>query len=112
DDQVNQDLFDLAGICLDALHISRQFRAELNILADQSPQHLVHVGDCVVQIQRQGLQNLLSPESQKLPGQVGGPITGLLDFFEVSFDRRITFDSLQRQTAVAVDRGEQVVKVV
>ncbi len=94
DDQVNQHLLNLARIRFDTLQIGRQFRAELNIFADQSLQHLVHVGDCVVQIKRQRLQNLLASEGQQLPRQVRGALAGLLDFFEVSFDRRITFDSL------------------
>ena len=112
DDQVNQHLLNLAGICFDALQIGRQFRAELNIFANQSLQHLVHVGDYVVQTERQRLQNLLASKGQQLPRQVRRAIAGLLDFFEVSPDRSITFDSLQRETAVTVDRGEQIVEVV
>ena len=112
DDQVNQHLFDLAGIGFDALQIGCQFRAELNVFTNQAPQHLAHVGNDIIKTERHWLENLLPPESQQLPGQVRGAIAGLLDFFQVSLDRRITFDSLQRETAVTVDRGEQIVKVV
>ena len=44
--------------------------------------------------------------------QVCGPIAGLLNFFEVTLNRILWVDSLQRETSVPIDRGQQVVEVV
>ena len=63
-DQIYQHLFDLSWIGLDSIQRRIQFCRQRNVLANQTPQHLVHIGDDVVQIHRQGLQNLLASKGE------------------------------------------------
>ena len=47
---------------------------QLDVLADQAPQHLLHVGHDGVQVEDARLQHLLAAEGQELAGQVGGAL--------------------------------------
>src|SRR6266550_4974996 len=92
DHEVHQHLFDLTGIGLNSFKRQIEFGGELNIFANQSPQHLVHIRDHVIKIDRQRLQNLLAAESQQLPSKIGSAIPSLLNLFEVTPERVIVVD--------------------
>ena len=74
DRQVHEDLLDLPGVRLDAAQAGLQGRRQLDVLPDEPPQHLLHVGDDGVEIEDPGLKDLLSAEGEQLPRQARGPL--------------------------------------
>ena len=72
---------------------------ELDVLADQPPQHLLDLGHDRVQVQDPGLQHLLAAEGQELAGEPGRALGGLRDLVDVLVRRGI-----RRQLAAAAAR--------
>ena len=58
------------------------------------------------------MQDLLAAESQQLPGQSRGALSGLVDLFQAVPQRIARLQAAEQQPAVAVDHGQQVVEVV
>src|ERR1700686_759995 len=69
DDQIHHDLPYLSGVRLDLADRWVKDQVQLDVFSEQTGQHLFHLGQEGVQVQNDRLQNLLSTESQKLPGQ-------------------------------------------
>ena len=76
--EVQDHLFDLAGIGFDPAQFLRVDRLQFNILADEAAQHLLQVGNHGVQIQHQRLQHLFAAERQQLAGERCRPVPALL----------------------------------
>jgi hypothetical protein len=62
--QVHDDLLDLARIRLHAAALRIEEDTQVHVLADQPPQHLVHLGDNFVEIEHLRLQHLIAAEGQ------------------------------------------------
>ena len=60
--QVHQDLLDLAGINFYAPNLGFGNKAEFDVFADQAGEHLIHVGDDVVQVEDLRLHDLTAAE--------------------------------------------------
>ena len=87
DAKVGQNLVDLGGVHLDRPQARARHPDEIDVLADQPPQHLEHARHGVVQVQDLGRDGLLAGKGQQLPGEVGGTLGGLLDLLEVGMER-------------------------
>ena len=60
---------------------------QVDILADQAPEHLEHARDGVVEVENLRGDGLLAGEGQKLAGEVGGALGGGSHFVQVLLDR-------------------------
>ena len=58
-------------------------QAQLDRASDEAPEQLLSVGDRLIEIQHLRPEHLLPAEGQQLPGEVGHPLHGLLDFLKV-----------------------------
>ena len=112
DGQVHQHLLDLAGIGLDRARFADGADVELEILADQAPQHAIHLADDRVQIDDARLDDLAPREEQQLAGEGGGALAGALDLLECRPVRMVGRDLAENDVGVALDDGQQVVEVV
>ena len=112
DDQVHDHLLDLPGVGLDAAQIGRRRDGQPDVLADQASQHLLKLHDDRVQIQDLGLEDLLPAEGQELPGQRGGPLSGLSDLVDVPAHLVVAGETREQELGVAVDDRQQIVEVV
>ncbi len=96
---------------------SQRFDAErrhhLDVLADQSTQHLARVDDDRVQVDDARLQQLLPPECEELLCQRCRALGRLLDRFDVCPKSDVALvDLAEQEVAVYRDDGQQVVEVV
>jgi hypothetical protein len=113
DDEVEDDLLQLARVGPDAAGLGGQLGDDVDVLADQPPQHRVHPGDDLVQVDDLRLEDLLAAEGEQLARQCRRPVGGKLDLVERRGERGIAAVDLRAgDVAVAADRQQQVVEVV
>jgi hypothetical protein len=110
--QIHHNLLELASIRPDRTEIGAWDGDQLNVLADQAPQHPVHSCDHLIQIQGLRLNYLLPAEGEQLTGEIAGALTGGLDFFQVRAHRVSRAQVGNQQAAVAHHYRKQVVEVV
>ncbi len=89
DREVHQKLLDLSGVGLDAPELGRRKYRQLDVCAEHASEHLVHVGDALVQVQDLRLEHLLTAECEELPRQGRCAVARLADLFDVVEDRII-----------------------
>ncbi len=110
--QVHQNLVQLAGI---GHHVSQR-RAEpghqLDVFAEQRPEHLLRLSHHLVQIQNLGLRQLLPAEGEEVPRQLGSPFARRANLHQVGVILVIIRPLHQQQVAIAVDHGKQVIEIV
>jgi hypothetical protein len=113
DGEVGDHLLELGAIGIDE---HRGFGAdgdELDLVADQLPKQLLHVGDDLTQVDDLRLQHLATPECEQLPRQLRRLICGRKQVPDVPSGLvLLALESLERELAVAADREEEVVEVV
>ena len=85
---------------------------EVDVLADQPPQHLEHACHGLVQVQHLGRDGLLAGKGQQLPGEVGGALGRLADFLQVGMERLRRVHLLEGQLRMPEDHPQHVVEVV
>ena len=85
---------------------------QIDVLADQSSQHPLDVGDHRVEVDGLRLQQLPPSEGEQLPHELGGPISCARDLLGVATEPVAGFEALEQELAVARDRGQQVIEVV
>ena len=90
DDQVHEHLLDLARVGLDAAERAAEDGDDLDVLADQAAQHLLHLADDVVQFQDPRLEHLLAAEREQLARQRAGPVGRLGDLLDVLANARVS----------------------
>ena len=112
DAQIGQDLVDLGGVHLDRPQVRARQPGEIDVLADQPPQHLEHALHGLVQVEHLGGDGLLAGKGQQLPGQVGGALGGLPDFLEVGMKRLGRVHLVQGQFRIAEDHAQHVVEIM
>ena len=86
--------------------------ADLDVVAQQSPQHRPQVLDHAADVERPWLQHLAAAEGQQLLRQRGGALAGLEDVAGVDAQRVGLVQPRDDQLRVAVDHRQQVVEVV
>ena len=87
-------------------------RLERDVLADQSADHLVDVGDAEVEIDRPRLEHLLAAERQQLPGDGDGPVGGPLHFLDRFLGAGVKASVARQEVGIASNDGEQVIEIV
>ena len=113
DDEVHEHLLDLTWVGLHAPEPRFEDGDDLDVLADQAAQHLVHFAEDVVQLKNSGLEKLLPAEREQLAGQRAGSVGRLGDLLDVLANAGVSFsETVEGELAVAADRGQQVVEVV
>ena len=111
DHEIQQDMFELAGIGADQGQIVRQAVADLDALRREAAEHRFDALHDVIQIEQFGLENLAAAESEQLAGQQRRPVAGLLDGGE----SRLGGGAGGGETAqlgIAIDDGQQIVEIV
>ena len=88
DDEVHEHLLDLTRVGLHAPERAAEDGDDLDVLADQAAQHLVHLADDVVQLQDPRLEKLLPAEREQLAGQRAGSVGRLGDLLDVLANAR------------------------
>ena len=116
DREVDQYLFDLAGIGDHQRQLVGQLGVQRDVLADRAAQHLLHVADDPVEIEHPGPDHLAAGEREQLVGELGTAPRGPDDLLGVPADRRHVrrrrLGLLDDERAVVEDHREQVVEVV
>ena len=84
DGQVEDDLLDLARVGFHPAQVGAKEGGQLDVFADQSPQHLLGIRHHRVKVEDLGLHDLLAAEGQELLSERGGAVGGLLDFLDVA----------------------------
>ena len=85
---------------------------ELDVLADQTPEHLLGVGEDGIHVEHARTHDLAAAECQQLIGERGGPVGGLEDLFGIASQRIERRQLVQHHPVVAGNDGEHVVEVV
>ena len=86
DRQVDQDLFDLAGVGEHRPEVEAEGGGQFDVLADGSSQELLDVRDELIEVEHLRLDDLASPEGEELVGQLGRSLGGPLDLGDVLAD--------------------------
>ena len=85
---------------------------EIDVLAEQTPEHLLELRQRLVQVDDSRLEHLSPAEREQLPGQLGAPPAGLLDLRDVLPQRVARREGLEGQRRVAEDDRQHVVEVM
>ena len=113
DDEVHQDLLDLARIGVDGSPASP---------ADETSRRMssrtvwrmsfMNSGKNVPEVDRFEEENLFPAEGQEVPGQFPCPFRGVADLFEFFVTWFIRRDFQQKEVRIAQDGGEEVVEIM
>ena len=113
DGEVGDHLLELGAIGVHEYRGVRDRCDELDLVADQLPEQLLHVGHDLTQVDDLRLQHLATPECEQLLCQLRCLIRGRKQVLDVRAGLvLLALESLERELAVAADREEEVVEVV
>ena len=84
DREIQDDLLDLSLIAPDSMQLRVQFGLQFNILADQAEEHLGHIGNDAINIERLGVEHLLPAKRQELAGEGAGPFACFADLLHLT----------------------------
>ena len=110
--EVHEHLLDLSRIRLDSPMLGTTKCHKLDVFADHTTQHTIHVGDQAVQVEDPGPKDLLPAEGQQLMREQRGLFRSLLDGFGVAADWLVGAALPEHHLRIAHDCGEPVAKVV
>ena len=85
---------------------------QINVLADESPEHLEHAFHILVQIKNHGNVCLLPSKGQQLPGYGRGMFYGLDDLLKVGMQRLVRIHFAKSPFRITEDHGEHIVVIV
>ena len=83
DHEVHEHLLDLTRVGQGQAEVGRERLDELDVFAEDPPEHLLDTRGDLVEVEADGLQHLLAAEGQKLPGQRHRAIGGFLHLREI-----------------------------
>ena len=106
DDQIRQDLVELRGVHPDRPHLVPRPPDQLDVLADEAPQHLEQTRHRVVEIDHPRIDGLLAGEGQQLARQLGRTFGRRLDVDQVGVKRVAGVDLLQGGFGMAEDGAQ------
>src|SRR2546428_639605 len=112
DREVDDDLLDLSRVGHDEVELRVERDDELDVLADQTPEHVAHAGDGGVEIEWLPGGRLIAAEREELSRQARGALGGALDLVEALAHRVLGLVTGERELAQADDYGEHIVEVV
>ena len=82
-------MLELAGIGSHPTQPRRRNERQLDVLADQTPQHVHHPSHDGVQVEHRGLEDLFPAEGEQLVDQAGRPVARRPDQLNVAPERII-----------------------
>ena len=111
DREVGDDLLDLRGV---GPHRARRARhhGELDVLADQAPEHGHQPRHDGGQVEDARLEHLLAAEREELPREPRGSLRGLLDQLHGVAPGSGGLERVEQELRAAADDGQDVVEVV
>ena len=112
DAQVDEDLVDLGRIDAHRRQPPGRQPGEVDVLADEPPDHLEHAGHGGVQVEHPRRRGLPAGKGKQLLGEVGGALHRLADGLQPAGERSGVAGRVQRQFRVAEDDAEHVVEIV
>src|SRR5438309_2056624 len=112
DRKVEEHLVDLTGVGANGAEGWRQDGDQLHLLSNQAAQHLVRVGDDVVQVEDPRLDGLAAAEGQQLPREVAGGLRGATDLVEILAMGAVGGKVEKDQIRVPENRRQDVVEIV
>src|ERR1019366_3017126 len=112
DDQVHDDLLQLAGIGAGVSGLGGEPRHQFDVFADQGPQQALHVADDGVDVDYLEFEELLAAERQQLASEGRGAVGCLLDGLDLLVHGAALFQLLQQDLGVSVNDHQKVVEVV
>ena len=112
DEQVHQDLVELRRIDVHLAGVASRLPDQIDILADEPPQHLQHPCHGCVDIEHLGSNSLFAGEGQELPGQIGGALGRLANVLQAGMERMRALQPPERQFAMADDDAQHVVEIM
>jgi hypothetical protein len=111
-DQVDDDLLELAGVRLDRPEVRRRDAAKLDVLADQSREHLLELGDELGEVEHARLEHLAAAEGEEMAREVGGALADPADLLGLVTPRVVRVETGDEELGVAAERRQEVVEVV
>src|SRR5271166_4800554 len=112
DDEIHDDLLELAGVGASATDGRSKIGGEFDIFADERAQQALHIGYDGVDVDDFEFEKLLAAEGEKLTGEGGGAIGGLLNGFGLGMQSIFGSELIEENFSVAADDHEQIVEVV
>src|SRR5262249_1942332 len=112
DDEVENHLLELTGVRLDRLEHAGWLHPQVDVLADEAPQHRLHADDDVVHMEYLRLQHLLSAERQALMSEPGPTTGGVHHLTQVGSDWVLALHVQESELREARNDREQVVEVM
>ena len=112
DDEIHDDLLELAGIGASAADGGSEAGGEFDIFADEGAQETLHVGDDGVDVDDFEFEKLFAAEGEELAGQSGGAVGGLLNGFGFGMQRMAEGELVEHDLGVSADDHEEIVEVV
>lgn len=85
--EIGEQLIDLRRVDQHRFERPAGFPPQVDILADQAPQHLEHGFDGFVQVENLGRHGLLAGKGEQLAREIGRAPSGILDLIEVGLQR-------------------------
>src|SRR5256884_487995 len=83
DHEVQEHLLELARVGVDGARLGVEGGGQLDVVADQAAQHLVHVRHDGVELEHLGGEDLAAAEREQLPGELRGAEAGVADLLDV-----------------------------
>src|SRR5215472_17487893 len=110
--QVHQHLLDLPQVGLDQTQVVGQAGVDFHVFSDQPPQHALHVGNHLVEVEHSRLQNLLAAESQQLADQSACTSCCYIDLPQIVLGLLVLLRLAHGKLTVAANHRQQVVEVM
>jgi len=112
DTEIGEKLIDLGRIHLDRPQPAAGFPGQFDVFAEEPPEHLENCPHHLVEIDHLRHDRLLAGKGQQLAGNVGRPLGGGVDLFQIALDRLIPIHRFHGQLGVAEDHPEHIVEIV
>ena len=112
DDEIDQHLFDLAGIGKDRGDVASQVCLEADVFADEASEHGLAAGDHGVEIDHAWVERLPAAEGQELPREGRCARDTGADLVQVITGSGVQRERLHRQFRVTADGSQDVVEIV
>ena len=112
DYEVRNHLLDLPGVRAHVADIGGEVETQVDVFANETPEHFVEVPDQIVDAQHDRVEHLLAAEREQLAGEGRGPLRRPADFLHVFARVTSRRELLGEQVGVPEDRRQHIVEVV
>ncbi len=112
DRQVENRIFELAGIRECAREVGIEQDPDVDLLAQRALHQLAHSGDELVAVDLDRIKRLAPPKGEQALGEFGTALTGLHDQIGEPLKIVARFEFLGQELGIADDHGEQVVEIM